>query len=94
MLLKEQLLFIHNISNEVAPYYSLTQHQYGCMPILISEKTLDEKIPAEFRDIVMETLKEAGEVGSEAYIKEDDEALRVLVEAGKAESMKQTWMPL
>lgn len=69
--------------NEVAPYYSLTQHQYGCMPILISGKTLDEKIPAEFRDIVMETLKEAGKVGSEAYIKDDDEALRVFVEAGK-----------
>lgn len=69
--------------NEVAKYYSLTQHQYGCMPILISEKTLNNKVPADLRDIVMETLKESGQVGSEAYIEEDDKALQVFVEAKK-----------
>lgn len=66
---------------EVAPYHSLTEHQYMFLPVLMSNQTY-EKLPDELRDIVLAVMEEAAVMSWEIYWEEDERLEKELAEKG------------
>lgn len=66
---------------EVAPYHSLTEHQFLFMPVLMSNKTY-EKLPEDLREIVLELAAEASEKSWQLYWDEEDELIETLKSEG------------
>src|SRR5699024_2845544 len=52
--------YYSNKYHEVAKYHSLTDHQYGFLPLLMSDKTYEE-LPEDLRDTVLDIAAEASE---------------------------------
>jgi len=73
--------YYSNKFHEVAPYHSLTDHQYLFMPVLMSNKTYD-KLPEDLRAIVLELAAEASERSWQLYWDEEDKLLETLKAEG------------
>lgn len=66
---------------EVAPYHSLTEHQYMFLPVLMSDKTYEE-LPGDLRNIVLEAVEEASYKSWEIYWEEEERLVKDLEEQG------------
>jgi len=67
---------------EVAPYLSLTAHEFNVGPMMMSDKTFEE-IPEEYREIVLELAFEAGKMTTEGWWGDDDVIIEKLGEKVK-----------
>ena len=73
--------FVGSRLYEVASYHSLTEHQIMMSQISISELRWDA-LDEETRAVVMEAARLAGETGTEAGVRADEELLGQLAEQG------------
>lgn len=73
--------YYSNKFHEVAPYHSLTEHQFLFMPVLMSNKTYD-KLPEDLRTVVLELAAEASEMSWQLYWEEEDMLIETLKSEG------------
>lgn len=64
---------------EVAPHQTQTKHQIMISHFTMSEQTF-EQLPAEYRDIILEVAREAGELGTDMGAQYDEELVDEMVE--------------
>lgn len=62
---------------EVAPYLSLTAHEFNVGPMMMSNQRLEE-LPEDLREIVLEVAFEAGKLTTEEWWNDDEEILEKL----------------
>lgn len=67
--------------HEVAPYYSMTEHQFFISPVFVSDK-LEDKLPADLYETVMECLADACVYERTEDININEQALKDLAAGG------------
>lgn len=75
------LAYMTNQFYEVAPYHSLTEHQYMFLPVFMSNKVFEE-LPEDLLDIVLEAVEEASYKTWEIYWEEEEEIVSDLIDKG------------